>query len=122
MYPARTIQDLQREFSLHKDAISKIENHNAGSFQISKGIILGVDKERENYKVYIPREGITVSNVPLFMDKAYYHLIGFPDVGDIVKVINSHNFITVFIISKGYDFQPIIMSKGSSIAMGANIP
>lgn len=122
-YPARTVLDLQKELSVQKESIVKLENSSGGTFQTTKGVILSVNKDRTFYKVLMTKEDVIIENIPLFMDKAYYQLIGFPNVGDVVKVFHFNNFDNAFIITKAYKHNgDLVMPKGSSIAMGANMP
>jgi hypothetical protein len=122
-YPARTLIDLQRELNGYKEVITKLENSSGGTFQTTKGVILSVNQDRTLYKVLMTKEDVVVQDVPLFMDKAYYQIIGFPNTGDVVKVFHFNNFDNAFIITKAYKHNgDLIMPKGSSIAMGANMP
>lgn len=122
-YPLRTIQDIGNGLINQASSISKAEDHIYGAFEISKGIILRVSEDRSKYQVQMPREGITVRDVPLFLDKAYYQIVGFPNIGDIVKVFHKQNYATAFIIARCNDLkEELIMNKNSAIPKGANIP
>ncbi len=122
-YPARTIYDTNNNINLQSSAISKLEDHALGSFEISKGIILRVTEDRLKYQVQMPREGVTVRDVPLFLDSAYYQIVGFPNVGDIVKVIHKKNYAVAFIFARANDLkEELVMSKNSAVPKGANIP
>lgn len=120
---ARTINDLNNYISDNSKEITKAQNHIYNSFEISKGIILRVSEDRLKYQVQVPRSGITVYDVPLFLDKAYYQIIGFPNVGDVVKLFHQNNYSAAFIIARSNTLdEEIIMKKNSSIPKGANIP
>jgi len=121
-YEPKTIQDLQNSIASHSDSISKLQDYSNSTFQITKGVIKDVSKDRTEYEVHMPKEDIVITEVPLFFGKAHYSQNGFPNVGDVVKVLHKNAFTTAFILSITNNHEELIMDKNSSIAMGVNIP
>jgi hypothetical protein len=118
----KNLQEAYTRIQDHSGSLSWIQTNTNKMWQMSVGVVKTVSENRMEYTVEMKAEGVTVPAL-LFLDKAYYQIIGFPNVDDTVKVFHKNGLSTVFIIARvNSHLEELVMDQNSSIPMGSNMP
>lgn len=95
----KNINDLHNELRQLNNMVANLIKDKRDSYQISFGYVLAHDDEYNKYTLTIPDKGIKVTDAILLLEPAYYDLVGYPEIGDLVRILHQES-LNVYILGR----------------------